>query len=420
MKTHRTSKVFVPGGMPKLTYVARNSVKLEETLKYSIENLHKLITVTGQTKSGKTVLVSKVLPRDDGMNIWIDGGSVKNEDDLWSTVLQETQVEQEFSNTITSVTTNHAKGDLSGKVGIPALAQMSGKGEIGTSRSGSTSETRSIKATPRAAAIKALRAFEGALVIDDFHYLQRDIQGSLIRALKPLIFDGLQVVVIAIPHRRFDAVRVEREMTGRIWNIDVPVWEESELREIADVGFPLLNVIIADEIPDEFAKQAYGSPHLMQEFCQRLATKSGITETVRQQITINNLNQDIFCEAAEGTGKVIYDKLARGPRQRTDRLQRALISGGTTDIYGVVLKALSSLAPGLDTIEYEQIRSAIRSILSDALPQAHEVTRVLERMAEIASSDESSTPVIDWDKDESKLHITDPFFAFYLKWGAIA
>lgn len=93
--------------------------------------------------------------------------------------------------------------------------------------------------------------------------------------------------------------------------------------------------------------------------------------------------------------------------------------GGTADIYGVVLKALSTLAPGLETVEYEKLRAAIRQILHETPPQAHEVTRVLERMAEIAASDEASTPVIDWEKEEQKLHITDPFFAFYLKWGVV-
>jgi hypothetical protein len=40
-------------------------------------------------------------------------------------------------------------------------------------------------------------------------------------------------------------------------------------------------------------------------------------------------------------------------------------------------------------------------------------------MAEIASSDEASTPVIDWDKEDQQLHVTDPFFAFFMKWGAL-
>jgi hypothetical protein len=41
-------------------------------------------------------------------------------------------------------------------------------------------------------------------------------------------------------------------------------------------------------------------------------------------------------------------------------------------------------------------------------------------MATIAASDQSSTPVIDFEEEEKKLHITDPFFAFYLRWGELA
>ena len=114
---------------------------------------------------------------------------------------------------------------------------------------------------------------------------------------------------------------------------------------------------------------------------------------------------------------MVFDKLAKGPRQRSDRKPRPLVSGGTADIYRVVLLALARLAPGMEKVDYESLRAAIRETLSSEIPQSHEVSRVLEKMAEIASSDEASTPVIAWDKDEQELHVTDPFFAFFLKWG---
>jgi hypothetical protein len=40
-------------------------------------------------------------------------------------------------------------------------------------------------------------------------------------------------------------------------------------------------------------------------------------------------------------------------------------------------------------------------------------------MAAIAATDQSSTPVIDFEETDRKLHITDPFFAFYLRWGEL-
>ena len=59
----------------------------------------------------------------------------------------------------------------------------------------------------------------------------------------------------------------------------------------------------------------------------------------------------------------------------------------------------------------------VRDVSATQIPQLQEVARVLKHMATIASSDQSSTPVIDFEEDEKKLHITDPFFAFYLRWG---
>ena len=60
------------------------------------------------------------------------------------------------------------------------------------------------------------------------------------------------------------------------------------------------------------------------------------------------------------------------------------------------------------------------AVSSTAIPQLHEVSRVLKHMSTIAATDQSSTPVIDFEDDEKKLHITDPFFAFYLRWGNLA
>ncbi|MEH1935416.1 MAG: hypothetical protein V7L14_17300 [Nostoc sp.] len=278
-------------------------------------------------------------------------------------------------------------------------------------------QTKSISLSPRSAAITQLRKANIPLIIDDFHYLDRDFQGNIIRALKPLIFEGLPVILIAIPHRRYDAVKVEREITGRLESIPIPTWNDEELLEIPNEGFPLLNVHLSKSIGLRLASEAYGSPHLMQEFCRELTSFHKVETTLSERLEIDNISDELFIKVAEGTGKIVFDKLAKGPRQRTDRLPRMLKSGETADIYKVILLALAQLSPGLETIEYEQLRAVIKDVLIDNIPQGHEVTRVLEKMTEIASSDEASTPVLDWDKEELKLHITDPFFAFFLKWG---
>lgn len=420
MRKLRTNQVFVPGGMPQHTYVARAERELEKKLYGVADNLCKLATLTGSTKSGKTVLANRIFPRTNGENVWIDGGTVNSENDLWTQILSELGGHTSEESTASKESTQSTSAGISGSLKVPLVASGSAKADISTARKSGTGEKRGIALAPRPAAIAQLRASGKPLIIDDFHYLDRKFQGEVVRALKPLVFEGHPVIIIAIPHRRYDAVKVEREMTGRVESISVPTWSTTELREIPKAGFPLLNLEIFESVSASLAQQAYGSPHLMQEFCRGICNREEVIETIPNFRQIPFVHTDLFKGIAEGTGKVIFDKLAKGPRQRSDRKPRPLQSGGEADIYRVVLLALARIAPGMERVEYEELRAAIKATLTAEVPQAHEVSRVLEKMAEIASSDEASTPVIDWDKEDQQLHVTDPFFAFFLKWGALS
>ena len=416
-RTLTPNRVFVPGGMPVITYVPRAERELETRLRSVEDNLCKLVTLTGSTKSGKTVLANRIFPRADGHAIWLDGGAIDSEETFWRELHAQFDQDEEESFAIADTTGSKVVGEISGEGKIPFVAKAGAKG--GLERTDQTQRTRQLRPVSgiKARAIRMLRESGRPLIVDDFHYLERKYQGSIVRALKPLVFEGHPVVFIAIPHRRYDVVRVEKEMTGRVLSIPVPSWTQEELREIADAGFPKLDIQLDDEISNKLGSEAYGSPHLMQEFCREVANDRISANELKSDRSITFDGKKLFKKSAEATGKIIFDKLAKGPRQRTDCLQRPLVGGGTADIYRVILLALSHISPGLNVIDYEVLRSAIRSILTDNIPQVNEVTRVLEKMAEIAAKDESSVSVLDWDSDDQKLHITDPFFAFFLKWS---
>ncbi len=425
MEIYRTTKVFVPGGLPEFTYNPRNDLKLEDSVRRANDNLCKLMIVTGSTKSGKTVLVKNVFPKNK--TIWFDGGTFSNEDDFWMEIVNQldgfTEVTETIGKDSNKKLSAKGKTELTLTIPFPMLPSIGAEVNYEHEKNKTNVRTRSRKGSAKTVALGLLEEKKTPLIIDDFHYISRDKQSVIIRAVKSLIFEGLPVIFIAIPHRRFDVIKVEKEMTGRVEQVSIPPWESHELKKIASAGFPLLNIKVNQKIINSLVNESISSPHLMQEFCRELCTVHGINETNTKsliEIRDDNFLSELFIKVANSTGRTMFEKLSKGPRQRSDRIIRPTSDGTNTDIYGLVLKALSNLRPGLEKVDYEELRKEIKNISLERTPEAHEISRVLEYMSKIAASDESSTPVIDWEKDDRVLHITDPFLAYYLRWGMIS
>lgn len=76
--------VFVPGGLPRVTYNPREALNLEEKVRDYLAERHKLLSLSGPTKSGKTVLLKTVVPEA----LWISGGHIDSADDFWQQLIE--------------------------------------------------------------------------------------------------------------------------------------------------------------------------------------------------------------------------------------------------------------------------------------------------------------------------------------------
>jgi len=388
------NKIFVPGGFPERTYYSRSELKLEEKIKRS--SMHSILVVSGHTKLGKTVLVRNLYPKNEKDTVWIDGGTISSIDDLWDKII--VHYDEYHSEQISQ----HVDAGVNAKSRVPFFT---GGGHF----SEGSSHVRKRDVGKRVKAIDIIEKNKPILIIDDFHYIKKEIQKEIIQAFKPLIFEGVRIILIVIPHKRYDSAMVEKEMTGRINIIEIPSWKKDELIEIPKMGFEIMGVEVPEKAIKTMVENSLGSPHLMQQFCYEFCMDYPDSDI-----------ESVLKRIAQNMGRPMYDKISRGPRQRSDRKIRNLINGDETDIYGLILHALAHIKPSLETLEYEQIRKAIREIAKpNSIPQMHEVTRVLEKMSEIASADRGSVPAIDFDKENERLHITDPFFAFFLRWGIL-
>jgi hypothetical protein len=420
-QVYQRQEVFVVGGQPTVTYNPRPGQGAERRVRDYLDEKNRILCITGPTKSGKTVLVREVVPNA----LRISGGDLLGVNDFWSDVvdLLGEYTDETGERTMIDTTVSTA--------GVGAAVKPAGIGVETEANRTTTSGTQQTRAKQRSrdarnVAKAALRKTDRPVVIDDFHHVEPNVQKQIIRGVKDLVFEGVMVILVAVPHRAADIVRAEPEMKHRVEHLRITPWTKQELEDIASQGFDALNIDCPSSLSKEMASESYGSPHLMQDFCLQICKANDLRETLpsRQPLLYQGDRDGFFRFIAEqGGDDETYRKLAQGPRHRTDRKRRQLKDGRITDLYGVVLAAIAQTGPKTE-IDWWEIKSALKSVMEDDPPSKREYTNALEHMSKIARElvweEEHSRfvgdPALEYDSELDKLHISDPFFAFQLRW----
>lgn len=401
--------VFVPGGQPVLTYVSRQDQELDRALtRYKYAPKTQILSVTGPTKSGKTVLLKHYFPDA----LWLTGGTIETLDSFWQTLADKLEIFTERQLHVDSSRSEAHGTGISGSVGV-ASAEVSEGRESGVTKATTVGRSRVADSAVREELVRTKQM----VVVDDFHYIHERVQGAIVRAIKDLVFDRVPFVFLAVPHRAYDVVKVEKEMTGRVQQLQTGVWSDRDLRSIIVQGFQALNISVSSELLNRLVQESFASPQLMQQFGLNLCLDAGIYTSDHDLENLDDPDwQTFLAQCASHTSRTAFDRLRTGPRQRSDRKPRSLRDGRVTDMYGVVLAAIQ-LEGARAALSYETLRSAVKQVLdpSEVQPQRQEITRVLEEMTKIAREKIEGEPVLDYETENSILHIADPFFAFYIK-----
>lgn len=408
MKNFTLREVFNAGGFPAVTYVERKHLGLEDELRRAVDKGFAIIAVTGPSKSGKTVLCHSVIA--ETASIKIDGGQIKDINSLWLQIITKSEVplSQIVQSTTTSTITK------TGSLGVNAQI-ASGSMMRGEADASSTANSANFGGDHQTIALDALKSKKSALIIDDFHYIEKDLRRAIIRALKPEIFAGLTVIVISVPYKAFAVIDAESEMEGRFRHIEIQEWSPGDLLEISTKGQAALNISIAADISRDFTDEALGNPLLMQNFCFDACYGAGIRSTAQSKIDISDAISPtaVYVTTARDVGLPIFKRLAMGPQSRSQRIDRPFTNGAIGDTYEAILAAIAITGPTKE-IHYDDLRQALRTVLSDKHPQKHEVTSAIKQMVEIAKEINSENPAIDFD--QNTVFLQNPFFQFYLRW----
>jgi hypothetical protein len=403
--------VFTPGGLPSVTYVSRDNLELESKLLDALARGFAFIVVTGPTKSGKTVLCRRVLERRP--MVIVEGGQVRSESDFWNYIAYELQIASNTTTTRGGGSTSTVTGEGGG--GLPGFFQAkTGLGYASTKQNSSATNFENI---PILAATKQLIDTNTTLLVDDFHYIEPRTQKLIIQSLKSAVFKGLPVVLLAVPHRAFDPVTVEKEVEGRFKHIEIPQWALDDLILIPNKGFPALNVEVERSVQRRICEDSFGNPLLVQEICSEFSLMNRITEIQsKSRLLDSTLLEPTYRAMADSKGFPIYQKLKRGTGGRRRKL-RPVKGGGEEDIYAAILTSVARLGPK-STTGFEDIRESLREIFAPNVPMIPkgEIIAALNNMSTVARTKIEGEPPLEWIIDDERLEITDPFLLFCLKW----
>ena len=210
----RASEVFTPNKQPGVTYIVDHLIHKVKFLRDSLETGAAVISLSGPSKSGKTVFIEKTLGREH--LIQVTGAGVDSPETLWNRVFDLIGTPMKVSQTEGSNFTGSVAAKASS--GVPLIIQ----GEASASGAWSTSN---VTATERTAdhlqlLIKELGGTDFIVFIDDFHYIPEDVQVQIANQIKEAIRGKVRFICASVPYHSDDVLLANADLRGRIFKID--------------------------------------------------------------------------------------------------------------------------------------------------------------------------------------------------------
>ena len=378
-----------------------------------------LISISGPSKSGKTVFVRSVVGGENLISITASGASSAAA--LWQRVFHMIGTPALESMSISDSETEQQSATVGAGIRLPILSAKGDKSE-GASTTKGEIKRFGLAVDPLQLLIKELANSGMVIFIDDFHYLSDDVQLEVAQHIKEAIANGVSIVCASVPYHSEDVLRANSDLRGRVVTIDFDYWDESTLIKVGELGFPELNMDVDSGVIHSFAKEAAGSPQLMQSICLNFCYEGSHRE--RSDSVVKFTTDKTFFEnvcvrtAVNADYSSTIERLREGPKTRgTDRIQHRLKNGDVGDVYTILLQAISSDPPLLH-FRYSGLTERIRAVVEDSarIPVGSSVTGACAQLATLAN-DSHSRAVIEWDSKEDALHIRDPYLLFYMRWS---
>lgn len=415
IKLNEIGDVFKPNALPDHTYVDRRIDEYGDTyteqLQKALLNPGTLIAITGASKSGKTVLCHKAI---SNTIIDLSASQIESREDFWNQIGEQLELPDEVQIKTSQSENDVEKTQITGELSIKIAKINISAGKDNTGSKGNEISHRILRS--QSSMMKYIIDNDFVLVIDDFHYASEDIQLYIARTIKTYLINGLKVIILSLPHRADDAIRLNPDLIGRTSFIEIAPWSIDELKEIGLKGFPLLNIAIDDAVLEHMAVESISSPQLMQDICFNLAyrmEKNNATTVSREMVAVAlretvKKHKQVYSHVL----KAALEGPAQGKNKRTHYI---LQDGRQVDIYMLLLISISSYPPEL-SLSVQEIQRRFSNLLAEnntKQPRSIDISNAVKNIKNIMKERAKNLDTIDWKA--KTLYILDSFLLFYLR-----
>lgn len=288
-QTHKLAEVFGTSRAVPQTYVERPGVD-DRFLNDITRDKH--IVIHGASKQGKTCLRKYHLNDADYVVIQCTRDSSKAS--LYELLLKHAGIKCEVSESRTLSGSRKLHATVSAEAKIPLIAEGSADGGLESeSAHENVTEAKDFEIDPEDAndVVRVLKAasFTKYVVIEDFHYLDEDVQQALAFDLK--VFHEISDFVFIVVGVWLEANKLtlyNGDLSGRIATINADHWEPVYLHEVITSGCALLNISISEPVQKLIVEGCQGNVGLLQEVCYRLCERYKIWNTQEDMVDIGS------------------------------------------------------------------------------------------------------------------------------------
>ena len=414
----KLGEVFGVSAKPIRSYVERDEVdtRFREAL-----NSDKQVIVYGSSKQGKTALVSKYLSYEQNLLVSLTPKTTVL--DIYQTILSSSGIHIRTG----TVEKRSTETNISFSAKVKARIPIFGSGEIGTEggvNAGSGAEQQyeevpiNLELPQHVADLLKRIHSKKWIILENFHYLNDDIQKQLAFDLRAFQELGVRFVVLGVWREKNRMAQFNGDLLDRVVEVPVEPWTDLDFRRVATKGAAALAVSLSDEILTDAIRASFSSIGVFQELLKGICSEAGVLETQDQKVHIaetERLTQTINAKAKDYAA-------------RHQRALEAIAAGHATGgakgelpplflSYYLVRVVLESGYEGIaNGMRRTDIHDRIRAIhhRGDDV-RASDMSNLLAGLANLQSAKSISPPIIDYDSQNRLLQVVDSTFYFFIK-----